>query len=226
MEGIKSFFESFKEFIWDILGYILPGAYFLILMSISIKNAYLTNINYFHIDKNYFPYIILIISYIIGYAVYGLNALIENTLKGKSYSKKIEEKTKDRINYKIAKTILDQKFQEKGIIIDINKATFRDLRSIAMSFFPEQDQKIYTFSFRADISNHAGTISLIFGIFGLVFSIINRLTPVDIFIIDIFHIVLYVFLTISCFLFMSMRNKFYAISLGLPFTLLTANSIK
>lgn len=225
MKGIKSLFESFKEFIWDIVGYILPGAYCLILMTLSVNRNYWLNVDSVF-DNEYYPYVIVIISYLLGYAVYGLNIIIQNKIyRKKSYTKKIENEIKNRISYQITLSMLQKKIQEKGFDFDFNNATLRDLRNIAMGYFPEQDQKIYTFSFRADISNHAGTISLIIGVFGLLSVIINCITPFDVFIVDKIHITLYVLLVISYFLFSSMRNKFYAISLGLPFSLLSTSII-
>lgn len=225
MEGIKSFFESFKEFIWDIIGYILPGAYCLILISLSVNSNYWLNVDSIF-DSKYYPYVIVIISYLLGYAVYGLNLLIQKKVfKEKSYTKKAENEIKKRISYQMTMSILQKRFQDKGLNFDSSNATVRDLRSIAMGFFPEQDQKVYTFAFRADIANHAGTISFLFGVLGLLSPIINCIIPFDLFNIDCIHIILYIMLVISYFLFSSMRNMFYAISLGLPFSLLSTSEI-
>jgi len=225
MESIKSFFESFKEFIWDIIGYILPGAYCLILMSLSVDSDYWLNVDSVF-NSQYYPYVIVIISYLLGYAVYGLNIIIQNKIFGeKSYTKIIENNVKKRISYQTTKSILQKKFQDKGIDFDPNNATLRDLRNIAMGFFPEQDQKIYTFSFRADIANHAGTISFLFGVLGLLSAIINCIMTFHVIIVDMTHIVLYILLVISYFLFSSMRDRFYAISLSLPFSLLSTSEI-
>lgn len=233
MESIKSFFESFKEFIWDIVGYILPGSYCIILMSLSVNSDYWLNVDYVF-NSQCFPYVIVIISYLLGYVVYGLNIKIYKTREVKIFKRKfkitsyidtIEDKTKIRIAYKATKSILQKKIQEKGIDFDPEKASLRDLRSIAMGFFPEQDQKVYTFAFRADIANHAGTISLFFGVLGLLSAIINCITPFNIIIVDSIHIVLYVMLAISYFPFSSMRDRFYAISLNLPLSLLFTSEI-
>lgn len=225
MESIKSFFESFKEFIWDIVGYILPGAYCLILMSLSVNSDYWLNVNSVF-DSQYYPYMIVIISYLLGYAVYGLNIIIQNKIfREKSYTKTIENNVKERISYQTTKSILQKRFQDKGIDFDPDNATLRDLRNIAMGFSPEQDQKIYTFSFRADIANHAGTISLLFGVLGLLSAVINCITTFQVIIVDKTHIALYILLVISYFLFSSMRDRFYAISLSLPFSLLSTSEI-
>lgn len=225
MVGIKSFFESFKEFIWDVIGFILPGVYCLILTSISVSNNYWLNLDSVF-DSKYYTYIIVIISYLLGYAIYGLNLLVyKHLLKNRSYIKKIEDKVKNRISYQTTLQILKNRYNKKGICFDSNNATVRDLRSIAMGLFPEQDHKIYTFTFRADIANHAGSISLLFGTLGLLSWVINYITPFDVVNVDYIHKVLYIVLIIFYFLFASMRNHFYAISIGLPFSLLSTNEI-
>lgn len=225
MESIKSFFESFKEFIWDIVGYILPGAYCLILLSISVHSDYWLNVDSIFSNK-YYPYVIVIISYLLGYAIYGLNIIIQNKIFGeKSHTKTIENKINKRISYQTTKSILQKKFQEKGIDSDLENASLRDLRSIVMGFFPEQDQKTYTFAFRADIANHAGTISLFFGILGLLSSIINYISPFNVMIVDTIHIMLYIILVFSYFPFSSMRDHFYEFSQNLPFSLLLSSEI-
>ncbi len=233
MESIKSVFESFKEFVWDIVGYILPGSYCLILMSLFVDSDYWLNVDQVF-SAQYFPYVIVIISYLLGYAIYGLNKQIYKTRKVKifkwiftvtSYIDLIEDKTRKRTAYKATKSILLKKIQDKGIDFDPEKASLRDFRNIAMGFFPEQDQKVYTFAFRADIANHAGTISLFFGALGLLSFAINCITPFNVIIIDSIHMVFYFMLTVSYFLFSSMRNCFYAISLNLPFSLLFTSEI-
>lgn len=224
MDGIKGFFESFKEFVWDILGYILPGAYCLILMSLSIDSNYWLNVNSVF-ESQYYPYVIVVISYLLGYAVYGVNIIIKDILGKKSYTKVIENEVKGRTNYQITMSILQKKYDDKGIYFDSKKATLRDLRSIAMGFFPEQDQKVYTFAFRADIANHAGTISVFVGAMGLLSVSANCVGFFEIFIVDKIHFIFYIVLVLSYFPFSSMRNMFYRISLGLPFSLLSTSEI-
>lgn len=224
MDGIKSFFESFKEFVWDILGFILPGAYCIILMSLSIDKNYWLNVNSVF-DGQYYIYVIIVVSYFMGYAVYGLNIIIQKITRDKSYTKVIENEVKNRITYQNSLLILQKKFNDKGIDFDSKKATLRDLRSLAMGFCPEQDQKVYTFTFRADIANHAGTISILIGSVGLLSILANNTGIFQIFIVDKIHFILYVILVLSYFPFVSMRNYFYKISLGLPFSLLSTSEI-
>ena len=81
MESIKSVFESFKEFVWDIVGYILPGSYCLILMSLFVDSDYWLNVDQVF-SAQYFPYVIVIISYLLGYAIYGLNKQIYKSYTG------------------------------------------------------------------------------------------------------------------------------------------------
>jgi hypothetical protein len=239
MEGLKSFLESFKEFIWDIVGYMLPGAYCLILLIVSVNHNYWIDLNNIKIGNNGFVWIMIIVSYLLGYLIYSFNAFWEKLpdlgkllkcenlsewikrLEKKTYSKRIAEETKSRSTYKIAKKILEKKFKEQDIEEEMQNASVRDLRNIAMGLFPKQDQKIYTFQFRADISNSVGTISLIIGIVALLCTFFNNSFVVN----DAKHILLYIFLIIVYFLLKPIRNKFYAISINLPFSLLCSNLI-
>lgn len=224
MENLKSFFESFKEFIWDIIGYLLPGSYLLILLSVCI------NQNYFmaapnNIFTDFYPYIFIVISYLLGHATYGLGLLKEELLGDNSYLKKIEIEIKNRKAFVLSKDILSKTLISKGRDGDLSNATVREVRNIIMSFIPEYDQKIYGFMFRSEVSNQSGNISILIGILGLFFSIFNC-APANPFISDIPHITLYIILIIIYIFLRKTRNRFYAIAIGLPFSIYTANSIK
>jgi len=217
----KGFFESIKEFVWDILGYVLPGAYFIILLSLFVNSKYWINLNLIF-ESQFYPYVIIIISYLIGHVIYGLNILITKIFSKKSYTLKIENKIKTETNYILSLQILGGKTKIKGISYDFEKASFRDLRNIVMSCFPEQDQKIYTFTFRAEISNHVGIISFLIGTLGLVFFTINIFCSLDIFNLKNIDVFFYILLILSYFPLSLMRNRFYKISMYLPFSLYTS----
>jgi len=94
-----------------------------------------------------------------------------------------------------------------------------------MGFIPEHDQKIYTFTFRSELSNQTANISFIIGLLGLLFSIISY-SPFKIFKTDSNQIFLYIFLLFCSFFLRQTRNRFYGISIELPFSIFTANAIK
>ena len=193
---MRDFFDSIKEFIWDIIGYFLPGSYALILLSACIDNSYFIEhaIETNSKDQNFL--IFLIISYIIGYVVYGLGELKESIMSDKSYKKVIEEQVKKRKAFELSKEFISLDLKEKGSSQDINSATVGDIRNIAMSFIPEQDQKIYTFQFRSDLCNNIGNISFLIGLFGLFAFFISLFSSIVVFRLEVQNITLYVFLII------------------------------
>lgn len=225
MDNVKGFFDSFKEFIWDIIGYLLPGSYILILLSTCINEKYFVSSSIIEDNQEFYPFIFIVISYLLGYVAYGFGWFKEN-IRGKySYVKKIESKVASRKAFALSKQLISDSLKEKGISDDLSNATVRDLRSIAMSFMPEQDQKIYTFTFRSDLSNQTANISIVVGVLGIIFSIFFS-SNLSVFKTDLSYIIIYVCLLL-CYLFLrETRNRFYAISIGLPFSIYTANAIK
>lgn len=225
MENVKSFFDSFKEFIWDIIGYLIPGSYIIILGSVLINEEYFIAPASGSISNDFYPYIFVIISYLLGHVAYGFGWLKEEIFREKSFTKKIEENVSKRKAFILSKELISKSLLEKGITDDLSTATVRDLRSIAMSYSPDQDQKIYTFTFRSELSNQTGNISIVFGLLGLIFSIFKFL-PIHLFHTGTKYIIVYVILIICYFLLRETRNRFYSISIGLPFSIFTANATK
>ena len=80
MENVKSFFDSFKEFIWDIIGYLLPGSYVLILLSVCLNKEYFISPSLGTFTKDFYPFIFLVISYLLGHVVYGIGCFKEKRL--------------------------------------------------------------------------------------------------------------------------------------------------
>jgi len=225
MESVKGFFDSFKEFIWDIIGYLLPGSYILILLSVCINQEFFVAPSLGTSTNDFYPFIFLIVSYLLGHVVYGFGWAKEELLGKYSYVKKIEANVSTRIAFLLSKKLISKALLTKGITDDLSTASLRDVRSIAMSYIPEHDQKIYTFTFRSDLSNQTGNISIVVGISGLVFSFFKSI-PLDLFKTDTSHVIMYVCLIICYFFLRKTRNRFYAISIGLPFSIYTANATK
>lgn len=226
MENIKGFFDSFKEFIWDIIGYLLPGSYILILLSVCVNQKYFVMPLIGANDNDFYPFVFIVISYLLGYVSYGFGWLKEEILGKYSYVKKIEAKILKRKAFLLSKQLISKALLEKGIVDELNeKTTLRDVRNIAMSFIPESDQKIYTFTFRSELSNQTGNISFLVGFMGL-FSYFFKSISLGIFKTDATHLIIYVCLLISYFFLRQTRNRFYAISAALPFSIYTANQIK
>lgn len=231
MESVKGFFDSFKEFIWDIIGYLLPGSFVLILLSICINQEYFATPSLGNNANDLYLFIFIVISYLLGHVTYGFGWFKDEIfnkvkfLNKYSYAKNIETSVSKRKAFILSKELITKALHDKGVSDDLNNISVRDLRNIAMSFIPESDQKIYTFTFRSELSNQIGNISIVVGIIGLFFSIFKP-TTLLIFKIDTTHIIIYVCLIICYFFLRQTRNRFYAIALGLPFSIYTANAIK
>jgi hypothetical protein len=231
METIKGFFDSFKEFIWDIIGYLLPGSYVLIILSVFVHEEYFVIPSLGTSTNDFYPFIIIVTSYLIGHVTYGVGWFKDELFKRVkfltmfSYVKTIEANIAKRKAFTLTRELISRAFEEKGINDDFKDISVRDLRNIAMSFIPESDQKIYTFMFRSELSNQIGNISIVIGILGLISSFFE-FTPLHIFKTETHYVVVYFCLIISYFFLRQTRNRFYAISLGLPFSLYIAKAIK
>lgn len=226
MDSVKSFFDSFKEFVWDIVGYVLPGSYLLVLLSICVNEHLFIKIKIILKTEDFNLYIFLLGSYLLGYIVYGLSILKEKKLGNKSYMKKIENSIYNRKSINWAREILLKKFTYVNIDEDLSSASLRDLRSLVMSFIPEADQKIYTFTFRSDISNNVANISLLLGVFGIFSCIINAINSAFLFFnTGISFVIFYICLIVSYYLLIQTRNRFYAISMSVPFSIFTAKNL-
>lgn len=231
MEGLKGFFDSFKEFIWDIIGYFLPGCYLIMVLSYTVNRDYFVYQSIFPYSNEEFHLLyFIVLSYLLGYVIYGFGWFKEEILGHHSYVKKTELNVSKRKAFLISKEIYSKVLKEKGVNQDLNEYTsVRDLRSIVMSFIPEHDQKIYTFTFRSDLSNQVANVSFLIGVIGLASYLINRFIcyfSIDFFKIGKKELVIYFCLLISYFFLRVSRNRFYAISIGLPFSIYSAKATK
>lgn len=156
MESVKGFFDSFKEFVWDIIGYLLPGSYVLILLSVCVSKEYFVSPSLGTNTYDFYPFVFIVVSYLLGHVAYGFGWFKEEIMGKYSYVKKIEAKVTTRKRFALSKELISKALLAKGVTDDLINATVRDLRSIAMSYIPEHDQKIYTF--RSDLSNQTGNI--------------------------------------------------------------------
>lgn len=225
MVSIKSFVDSFKEFIWDIIGYLLPGSYAIILLSVCVNEDYYLTTKLGNDSNDFSTLVFIVVSYLLGYVVYGFGLLKGKILGKYSYEKKIEAKISSRKAFELSKKLISDSFKEKEITEDFSSVTTRELRNFAMSFIPEQDQKIYTFTFRSELSNQTANVSLLIGLIGL-FSYVFPSISFNLFKTDPALIILYLCLIVCYILLRQTRNRFYAISIGLPFSIFTANAIK
>lgn len=230
MENVKTFFESFKEFIWDIIGYLLPGALVVFILSSIVLDKYFLPSPLITNDNGMLMPAFLILSYLVGYLVYSLGVTKENFRGGKAFTKRVEDKVSKKNSYVIAKEIIEKELASKSIGANLSTSTVRDIRSIAMGYAPEADQKVYTFMFRSDICNQVGNISLLLGILGLLFCFfdilnIEFLSKLILFKTDTNFVVFY-FILIPCHLILkAARDRFYSMAMTLPLSILISKTL-
>lgn len=217
MDGLKSFFDSFKEFIWDIIGYLFPGLFTIVLLSVCINPKYFYNSSLDELGGKSSSTLILFISYILGYVIYGYSELKEKFLKERSYMKEKEREIASKVTFIKARDILVSKLPSTSNSNPFS--SIREVRNIVMSMFPENDQKVYTFMFRSELARHVSNVSITLGVLGLVnFFISFFSSKLDLFIVGIPYVILYVALICSYIFLRETRNRFYAIAMGLPFS--------
>ncbi|WP_423147921.1 hypothetical protein [Rubrolithibacter danxiaensis] len=225
MEGVKSFAESFKEFIWDIVGYFVPGLYLLIILSICIDANYFYQSKFLSLSDKEVSLGIYFIAYILGYVIYGLSEIKEKWLGDRSYTKKKEAEVKGRDTYANAVSIMETRLLPL-INRQVNLRSVREARNLAMSTAPEADQKVYTFMFRSELSRHIANVSAIIAVTGLLSSLMHIwFTFPPAIKTDAHTVTLYILLLLSYFFLRETRNRFYAIAIGLPFSIFLSKQL-
>ena len=217
---VKNIFDSFKDFFWDIIGYFLPGLYLLLLLSTCIVPERFYSSEILNSKPDLYVFVFVVLSYILGYLIYGVGILKDKALRKRSTTERVEKETQNNAEFRLSKEMIQKYFQERDMTtkIDDNIKT-RKLRNLVMPFVPEVDNKTYTFMFRSDLCKHIGNVSLILGVLGLLNKLINYLFgAVPVFKVDTNMIVLYVLLVLSYFLFRATRKYFYSIAIKIPFS--------
>jgi hypothetical protein len=225
---LSKLIEGIKEFFLEILGFLLPGVILLFLLSFFV-NSDQTKLFSNFVKSNH--WIILMFGYILGYIIYGmaltrdkfLNKLF-NIFEKKTEVEIIKENiTKSKevgITKEIFNNLIGKKLEQKD---KIDSLSFNGMRSLAMSYTPEADKKIYTFMFRADLCNHLNIVAVLIGISGLLNSIICCLgIRIPLFYTESKYVICYsLLLMISYFLNLT-RNRFLAIAFKIPFSIFIA----
>ncbi|RYX87830.1 hypothetical protein EON73_00345 [bacterium] len=220
MEGIKGLIESLKEFIWDVLGYFLPGIYLIILLSVIVKPEYFLKSPLLAEKDEGINLIIVIISYILGYVIYGVGEIKENWLRDKSFREKVQRRIAGSSNYKMASELLQKKLDTAIIPTQIANLNMKEVRNLAMSYVLESDKKVYTFMFRSDVARHIANSSLITGTVCVLAGIVQlRFLKFNVVHFDGLHVILYLFLIGVFFVLNATRNRFYEMAMSIPFSI-------
>lgn len=220
MEGIKGLFESMKEFIWDIVGFFIPGIYVIIVLSVIVKPTYFLQTPLIGIKDSAVNFIIIIVAYVLGYVIFGFGEWFEQFWGSKSFREVTVAKIATNENYKLACEVLQTKITAAQATTPISSLSVKEVRNLTMSYVPDADKKVYTFMFRSDLARHIGNSSLLIFILTALLLIIQFFIPeLAVLKVDASHIVLYIFLFICFFMLKYTRNRFYRIAMNLPFSI-------
>lgn len=182
--------KSVKEFIWDIIGYLIPGFLLIIVFNLIIEPTLSVHNNFFFDWKLFQNYLIVVVSYILGYVIYSLTIFkikfqnffidilskvtvyLSNTFLKFLVNNKLAEyfindiKSKHSNYWKLkfvnSSTYKSAKdFLKSNSLSEVDNMEFNEVRNILMSRNPEMDQKVYTFMFRSSLFDHISTISIL-----------------------------------------------------------------
>lgn len=233
--NLSNLIAALKEFFLEILGYLLPGLY-VILIFILVANEKLSEKIIDLQDKAYVTYLLIGLGYILGYVVYGISLVRDKVLRAingffdkwkflrklkfthpNDICKKIENSNEFKESRKIIEYLITKKKQDKKWENKVN--SLQGVRSLAMSYIPDADKKIYTFMFRAELSNHISTISLFFALIGFISCIIHCFIELDLFKYETNYLILYSILLFVSYFLDKTRFRFYAIAMKIVFPL-------
>jgi Flp pilus assembly protein TadB len=227
MEGIKGLFESLKEFIWDVIGYFIPGIYLIILLSVIVEPTYFIHTELIDKKDPAINFVVVVIAYILGYLIYGFGEWKEKRRGPKSFMEKIQANMPNSISYKLAAELLQVKISATTATIQVSTMTAKEVRNLAMSYAPDADKKVYTFMFRSDLARHIANTSLVVGLVATVLQIAHWIhPPLQVVKGDEVYVALYAFL-ICCFYILNYtRDRFYRIAMNIPFSILISTLAK
>lgn len=202
--------EAIKEFFFDIVGFLVPGVIVIELCLITFQ------LEFEHNNLN--PYIYTSLAYVIGYIVFSATLVKEmliNKITNSSSQKTIEKKLCDYDIYKIASEIMDNATNSTNHSLN----NFKSRRNIAISSNPEQERKIFTFMFRAELFNQLHTISLI-SLLGFILLLFGSIfyEPLKLHTSNLDP--LWILLFIACSLILRKGwARFYTIAMIIPFSI-------
>lgn len=236
---MENIIGSIKEFIWDIIGFLIPGFLLIIILNliltsnVGVVNSFLLNWSDFGV------YIIVISSYIIGYLIYSLThffkklqddsiELLENLFNTQITNNRIRNnrytlymgrliKLRKSNNWMVAANRsatyeAAKDFLKNESYTNVDNMKYNEVRNILMSRNPEMDHKVYTFMFRSDLFSHIATV----------LSIVSLLVIVQFFveydflkkdnILKVFYVLSFIFIP----LLKNCSRMFYSIAQRIP----------
>lgn len=202
--------KSLKEFFFDIIGFLVPGIIVLVIVGYIVdKNIEIKS------DK----YVLLAVSYVIGYLIFALTLVKEslmNTIKCKHSNKNVIAELEKLDSFKVGKEmiILQLSVGKEKI------SNYKSFRNFAMSIVPESAEKIYLFMFRSELFNQLHTISL-FTLFYFIYNLIASLIKNQVTTETILFTTLFI---LSSLTLRRGWERFYRISMNIPFVMYLAKN--
>lgn len=174
--------------------------------------------------------IYLIVSYCLGYVVYGLAMMRDRIIEKINFidsPKKMSKKIKESLQYKIAVETLKSLWNGSSLIStegkDIEYFDMRETRGAVMAYVPDVDTKIYTFMFRSELCNHLNVLFSFISILGLCSLIVSNIFPCLVILrIDGAYVIFYILAFFIAILLHKTRIRFLSISYNIPFTIFIA----
>lgn len=252
--NLATIIAAVREFFLEFLGYLLPGAAFLLLIYFFIPDEIFASYasTSHSLLGSYQVYIFLIMSYLSGYMLYGIskikaslsyayNRLIKTIQKVRhkeeplpKHIKRAYRKCMVTDKFRIDREIIQSEEFEMTCqilrnILDIpegehfpknQQSKFYIIRNLAISYIPEADLKIATFTFRSELAEHVSAMTLFVGLIGLVCTLV----PPE---IAIFHhsppyLVLYLLLLVAAYLLHQTHIRMLRISKKIVFPIFIA----
>ncbi len=248
----SDFISAIKEFFLDIIGFLLPGLFVLIVLSECILPSCQFGIKSIFSSPAWNTTVHLVLAYLIGYAIYPLSDITDKLLffKIKSNKKvfagikklclstpKEKEDSLESSTEKIAVLNILKKllvFPSTGSTAEmvvpesqIESLKIHNLRSLVMSYCPEADMKIYTFMFRSELCRLISSFALSISIVGILFYLISFFLKSPIlFRTDMKALILYVLLLFISYFLTKTRVRFYNIAFKIPFSIFISKRFK
>jgi hypothetical protein len=230
---IEDAIAALKEFFLDVLGFLLPGYFVLILFYLFLVSNFKICLDKLLVHE-YSKIIIPVISYIAGYVLFGIseawNSLykLDNQgrffkilcclrfLEKKHYTSELHEKIKESADYKIVKQIINERIGIENQVLDNMDAN--SVRNIAMSYIPEADKKIYNFMFRSELSDKINVslkIIVFLGVISLLFELMFQ--KPWLLKTDTISLHVYMLFFISTYFLRKTQKRFFSIAFRIAF---------
>ncbi len=224
MEQYKNFIDSLREVSFEVIGFMIPGFIYLVLILTTINNELLTNFTIVALPQTIYSWVFLILSYILGYVALGLSLICSNIF-GKCSYQNINEKQLQVP--KLFKACLNKYNTENPESPLTEEDGIRELRTRVMSFIPESDNKIYSFKFRSDLCENISKVLFLHSLISLLLSSIQRLGCINVIVNDTNgFICFYIILIIIAYILTVVRDRFYDIGMRVPLSIFLSKKNK